>query len=185
MDNNHFGNREWQPVQRNDRSVDESIPRRDDNSMITEPNENSESKKEVVMPGESDEKQEQVGEEEEEERKEDTPAQPWDNVHHVLSKLNIFENLVGSNLYDHITQIKKERCQVKEQANKKIIAERTLAAKIMKEATGISHFLFFSILFFNCSFLIYLGGDAEEDYPSVKTDLSISGDLKGDKVGFL
>jgi hypothetical protein len=120
----------------------------------------------VIMGGEGEkdnEKVEEINIEEEERKGEVSEGQRGKNVRHVLSKLDIFQSLAGNDLYDHITQIKRESCQVKEQANNKIIAERTLAAQVLKEATGGE-----------------TTADTDE-YSSLKTDLGTSGDLKGDK----
>lgn len=128
---------------------------RGDNDSMNVEGSNSQANKDVDMQGdEKDKNQEQgAGDDERKEEEENPEAQRWNNVRQVLSKLNIFPSLAGNELYEHITQIKKESCQVKEQANNKIIAERTLAAKIMKEATGI-YFISLSNPFFMCFILI-------------------------------
>jgi hypothetical protein len=180
--NNHNNNQEWRD--RTDLALDHSNHRAErerrfppNSSDQNRDNSNADMKKEenVKIEGE-DEKDKQLegepqqqpqegeGQEEQDDRREETSEnQRSKNVRHVLSKLNIFPSLAGPDLYDHITQIKRESCHVKEQANKKIIAERTLAAQIMKEATG---------------------GETDvegEEYSSIKTDLSASTDFKGEK----
>jgi hypothetical protein len=178
--NNNNNNNQWRD--RTDLALDNSNPRAERRfpQDSSEPNRDipnvmkieedvkieGEDQKDKQLEGEQQQEQQQQGgeEHEQDDRKEETSEnQRSKNVRYVLSKLNIFPSLAGPDLYDHITQIKRESCHVKEQANKKIIAERTLAAQIMKEATG---------------------GDTAaegEEYSSIKTDLSASSDFKGEK----